>query len=81
MVHAYGGLVFADVISLGLARKAVAAGADGLACVCAGAGGHLYAHVHGAAGAAIAGPCDDARTADGEIGTAAGAVELEGAAG
>lgn len=40
VVHAYGGLVFADVISLGLARKAVAAGADGLACVCAGAGGH-----------------------------------------
>ena len=40
VVHAYGGLVFADVISLGLAKKAVAAGADGLACVCAGAGGH-----------------------------------------
>jgi nitronate monooxygenase len=39
-VHAYGGLVFADVISLKLARKAVEAGADGLACICAGAGGH-----------------------------------------
>ena len=40
VVHGYGGQVFADVINLTLARKAVAAGADGLACVCAGAGGH-----------------------------------------
>ena len=40
VVHNYGGLVFADVIDIKLARKAVAAGADGLACVCAGAGGH-----------------------------------------
>jgi len=40
VVHAYGGLVIADVITVGLAKKAVAAGADGLACVCAGAGGH-----------------------------------------
>jgi nitronate monooxygenase len=40
IVHGYGGLVFADVTSIGLAKKAVAAGADGLACVSAGAGGH-----------------------------------------
>ena len=40
VVHSYGGLVFADVIDLKLAKKAVAAGADGLACVSAGAGGH-----------------------------------------
>ena len=40
IVHGYGGLVFADVITIGLAKKAVAAGADGLACVSAGAGGH-----------------------------------------
>lgn len=40
VVQAYGGLVFADVVNLGLAKKAVAAGADGLACVSAGAGGH-----------------------------------------
>ena len=39
-VKAYGGTVIADVVTLKLARKAVAAGADGLACVCAGAGGH-----------------------------------------
>ena len=39
-VHAYGGLVFADVNSVGYARKAAAAGADGLILVCAGAGGH-----------------------------------------
>ncbi len=40
VVHAYGGLVIADVISMGLAEKAIAAGVDGLACVAAGAGGH-----------------------------------------
>ena len=39
-VHGYGGLVLADVTSLALARKAIAAGVDGLVCVCAGAGGH-----------------------------------------
>jgi nitronate monooxygenase len=40
VVHGYGGLVFADVVNLTLAHKAVEAGADGLACVCSGAGGH-----------------------------------------
>jgi nitronate monooxygenase len=40
VVHGYGGLVFADVINLKLARKAADAGVDGLACVAAGAGGH-----------------------------------------
>jgi nitronate monooxygenase len=40
VVHSYGGLVFADVTTITLAKKAVAAGADGLACVSAGAGGH-----------------------------------------
>lgn len=39
-VHSYGGMVFADVNSVAFARKAVAAGADGLVLVCAGAGGH-----------------------------------------
>ncbi len=39
-VQAYGGQVFADVTTIALARKAVAAGANGLACVSAGAGGH-----------------------------------------
>jgi len=39
-VHAYGGLVFHDVISLRHARKAVAQGVDGIIAVCAGAGGH-----------------------------------------
>ena len=43
IVHGYGGLVFADVTNLTLARKAVAAGADGLACISAGAGGHTGA--------------------------------------
>lgn len=38
-VHGYGGLVFADVASVRLARKAADAGADGLVLVCSGAGG------------------------------------------
>lgn len=40
VVKSYGGTIFADVINLKLARKAAAAGVDGLACVSAGAGGH-----------------------------------------
>jgi nitronate monooxygenase len=39
-VHGYGGAVFADVMSVEHARKAVTAGADGLVLVCHGAGGH-----------------------------------------
>jgi nitronate monooxygenase len=39
-IHEYGGLVIADVNSVELARKAANAGADGLALVSAGAGGH-----------------------------------------
>lgn len=39
-VHGYGGLVFADVNSVGFARKAAQAGVDGLVLVAAGAGGH-----------------------------------------
>jgi len=40
VVHSYGGLVLADVVSLKLAYKAAQAGVDGMVCVCAGAGGH-----------------------------------------
>lgn len=39
-VHAYGGTVFADVVSPDQARKAADAGADGLILVASGAGGH-----------------------------------------
>jgi len=39
-VHAYGGLVFHDVINLRHANKAAQAGVDGLIAVSAGAGGH-----------------------------------------
>lgn len=39
-VHAYGGVVFHDVISLRHARKAISQGVDGVIAVCAGAGGH-----------------------------------------
>lgn len=39
-VHSYGGMVLHDVISIRHAHKAIAAGADGLVAVAAGAGGH-----------------------------------------
>lgn len=39
-VHSYGGLVYHDVTNLRHAKKAAAAGVDGLICVAAGAGGH-----------------------------------------
>lgn len=39
-VHGYGGLIFADVIDLRFAAKAIEAGVDGLVLVAAGAGGH-----------------------------------------
>ena len=39
-VHAYGGVVFHDVINIRHAEKALEAGVDGLILVCAGAGGH-----------------------------------------
>ncbi len=42
-VHAYGGIVFHDVISVRHAQKALEAGVDGLVLVCAGAGGHAGA--------------------------------------
>ena len=38
--HSYGGLVFHDVTTIKHARRALAAGVDGLILVCAGAGGH-----------------------------------------
>ncbi|MGF7160235.1 nitronate monooxygenase [Rhodoligotrophos appendicifer] len=39
-VHAYGGIVFHDVIGMRHAAKAAESGVDGLIAVCAGAGGH-----------------------------------------
>lgn len=39
-VHAYGGLVFSDVIHAYHARKVIAAGVDGIVAVASGAGGH-----------------------------------------
>ena len=42
-VHAYGGIVFCDVINALHARKSIDAGVDGLICVGAGAGGHASA--------------------------------------
>ncbi|MDB5908726.1 MAG: nitronate monooxygenase, partial [Massilia sp.] len=42
-IHAYGGIVLHDVISIRHARKALEAGVDGLILVAAGAGGHAGA--------------------------------------
>jgi nitronate monooxygenase len=39
-VHAWGGMVFHDVTTLKHARKAIAAGVDGLIVICGGGGGH-----------------------------------------
>jgi nitronate monooxygenase len=39
-IHSYGGRVFADVINIRFAHKAIEAGVDGLVLVAAGAGGH-----------------------------------------
>lgn len=39
-IHAYGGIIFHDVINVRHAEKAIEAGIDGLVLVCAGAGGH-----------------------------------------
>jgi nitronate monooxygenase len=39
-IHAYGGVIFHDVINIRHAEKAIEAGVDGLVLVCAGAGGH-----------------------------------------
>ncbi|MCB9928260.1 MAG: nitronate monooxygenase [Alphaproteobacteria bacterium] len=51
-IHGYGGLVFADIASMRHAEKAIAAGADGLILLTAGAGGqtgwaNLFAFVRG----------------------------------
>ncbi len=39
-VHGYGGSIFADVNTVDFARRAADTGVDGLALICAGAGGH-----------------------------------------
>lgn len=39
-IHAYGGLVFSDVINIKHARKAASSGVDGIVCIGSGAGGH-----------------------------------------
>jgi len=39
-VHGYGGKIYADVNSVEFARRAAATDVDGLALICAGAGGH-----------------------------------------
>ena len=39
-IHAYGGIIFHDVINVRHAQKAIEAGVDCLVLVCAGAGGH-----------------------------------------
>ncbi len=40
VVHGYGGMIFHDVTTIDYAKKAIAAGVDGIILICAGAGGH-----------------------------------------
>lgn len=42
-VHAYGGVVFCDVINAEHAKKSIDAGVDGIICIGGGAGGHASA--------------------------------------
>jgi len=80
-VHAYGGLVIADVNSVALARKAAAAQVDGLALVCAGAGGHTGSISPFAFVPAVRSFFDGLLVVGGSIGTggAIRAIELLGA--
>jgi nitronate monooxygenase len=80
-VHAYGGRVLADVNSVTLARKAADTGVDGLALVCAGAGGHTGKLAAFAFVPAVRRFFDGLVAVGGSIGTGAGirAAELLGA--
>ena len=80
-VHAYGGKVFADVSNLAFARKAAAAGVDGLMLVSAGAGGHTGKISPFAFVDAVRDFFDDIIVLSGAIGTggAVRAAELIGA--
>lgn len=80
-VHAYGGKVFADVSNLAFARKAAAAGVDGLMLVSAGAGGHTGKLSPFAFVDAVREFFDGAIVMSGAIGTGAAvrAAELVGA--
>jgi nitronate monooxygenase len=40
IVHGYGGMIFHDVTTIDFAKRAIAAGVDGVILICAGAGGH-----------------------------------------
>ena len=40
VVHGYGGMIIHDVTTIEYAKKAIAAGVDGIILICAGAGGH-----------------------------------------
>lgn len=80
-VHAYGGKVFADVSTLAFARKAAAAGVDGLMLVSAGAGGHTGKISPFAFIDAVRGFFDGIIVLSGAIGTGAAlrAAEVAGA--
>lgn len=80
-VHGWGGKVYADVGNLALARKAVAAGVDGLLLVSAGAGGHTGRISPFAFVAAVREFFDGVVVLAGAIGSGAGlrAAELLGA--
>jgi nitronate monooxygenase len=81
VVHKYGGLVLCDVGNMKLARKAIAAGVDGLILVCSGAGGHTGQLSPFAFIPAVRAIFDGLIVAGGGVSTGAGirAMELLGA--
>ncbi|MEU6580561.1 nitronate monooxygenase [Nocardia sp. NPDC046763] len=75
-VHGWGGLIFADINTPEQARRAIAAGADGLAAVCSGAGGHTGRYSPFALIAAIREFWDGPLIAGGAVSSGAGILAM-----
>ncbi|MFE3257922.1 NAD(P)H-dependent flavin oxidoreductase [Nocardia sp. NPDC059091] len=75
-VHRWGGLVFADISAPDQARRAIAAGADGLSAVCSGAGGHTGRYSPFALIAAIREFWDGPLIAGGAVSSGAGVLAM-----
>ncbi|RJO70790.1 nitronate monooxygenase [Nocardia panacis] len=75
-VHDWGGLVFADISTPEQARRAIAAGADGLSAVCSGAGGHTGRYSPFALIAAIREFWDGPLIAGGAVSSGAGILAM-----
>ncbi|MGF6883749.1 nitronate monooxygenase [Nocardia sp. GAS34] len=75
-VHRWGGLVLADISTPEQARRAIAAGADGLSAVCSGAGGHTGKYSPFALIAAIREFWDGPLIAGGSVSSGAGVLAM-----